>query len=1072
MLCPECSQELSDTAKFCSECGARLTPAGAPVREALPVETRRMVTVLFVDVTGSTPLGERLDPEAVRRIFSRYFGEVAAIVARHGGTLEKFAGDALVAVFGLPVLHEDDALRAVRTAVEARAALAVINDELVRDYGLGLNTRTGINTGEVVGAGANSTGSTLATGDMVNVAARLEARAQPGEIVIGAATHRLVRDAITAEELPPLELKGKSEPVAAFRLVDVAPDAPGLLRRFESPIVGRSFELAELLESFDAAVEQRACRVATLLGDAGAGKSRLSHELAAVVGERAWRLEGRCVPYGEGITYFPLAIMLKPLAGIEDDDNREQARGKLLALLAGVEDGSLIVTRLGGAIGLDDVLARPEEIAWAVRRLLETLSLTRPLLVFFDDLHWAEPTFLRLIQYLGEHARDAPMLVVCSSRPDLSEKFPPLFELPGAVSIALESLPQQATGSLVANLLGDDVADEVVARVEEVAEGNPLFIEETVRMLLDEGLIVRQGNRWEPVRDLAEVVLPPSIEALLAARLDRLEPAELQVLQRASVIGRIFGWGAVRELTPEPARDGLATALQGLLKKEVVFTDAQLLSGEDAYRFGHILVRDAAYRGVPKETRAELHERFATFLADTTGDRVGEYEEIIGYHLEQAFGFRMELGPLNEVAADLRARGRARLDSAGERALYRGDLPAALNLFQRAAALTEGVADHAELQIRVSGVLMQLGQLAEAEALLEVARDMARDEGHERWAGHAELGLELVLLQTDPADRTAEIIALTDRLVPYFTSTGDDLGLARAWRLRSKIARLVCRFAEEAAALELAISHAEAAGDERYATENRLWLGSSLCYGPTPVSAAIARASEMLERARGVRWVEASIYGMLGYLHAMADAPDLARDYHDRSGVILEELGMAFPLAARTVNSARIEVMAGDLDAAERQLRWGYEQLERVGETEVRSTAAAVLAQVLYDQGRDDEAEEFALTSQELAAADDVYSQLLWRSALGKVRARRDGDVKARSLAEEAVRLAAATDSFSFHGWALLDLARVDALLSGDAPPAELVAEATALFRRKEDAVSLRRAALQFAEAGVSAVRT
>ena len=607
MFCHECGHAAPDGAKFCPACGTRIAAGSGVAPEALPVETRRIVTVLFVDVTGSTPLGERLDPEAIRRIFSRYFGEVAAIVTRHGGTLEKFAGDALVAVFGLPVLHEDDALRAVRTAAEAREALAIVNDELVRDYGLGLNTRTGINTGEVV-TGDNATGSTLATGDMVNVAARLEARAQPGEIVIGAATYRLVRDAITAEELPPLELKGKSQPVSAFRVVDVAPDTPGLLRRFESPIVGRSLELAELLESFDAALEHRACRTATILGEAGAGKSRLSHELASVVGERAWRLEGRCVPYGEGITYFPLAIMLKPLAGIEDDDSRDEARAKLLALLPDADDGSLVVTRLAGAIGLDDVLARPEEIAWAVRRLLEALALTRPLLVFFDDLHWAEPTFLRLIQYLGEHARDAPMLLVCSSRPELTQNFPPLFDLPDARSIVLESLPQQATGALIANLLGDDVAPEIAARVEAAAEGNPLFIEETVRMLLDEGLIARHGSRWEPERDLAEVVLPPSIEALLAARLDRLEPAELQVLQRASVIGRIFGWGAVRELSPESERATVGDALQGLLRKEVVFSDAQLLSGEDAYRFGHILVRDAAYRGLPKETRADLHE--------------------------------------------------------------------------------------------------------------------------------------------------------------------------------------------------------------------------------------------------------------------------------------------------------------------------------------------------------------------------------------------------------------------------------------------------------------------------------
>jgi class 3 adenylate cyclase/tetratricopeptide (TPR) repeat protein len=1059
MFCHECGHAAPDAAKFCAECGTRLATAATPAREALPVETRRMVTVLFVDVTGSTPLGERLDPEAIRRIFSRYFGEVAAIVARHGGTLEKFAGDALVAVFGLPTLHEDDALRAVRAAVEARAALAVVNDELVRDYGLGLNTRTGINTGQVV-TGANATGSTLATGDMVNVAARLEARAQPGEIVIGAATYRLVRDAITVEELPPLELKGKSKPVSAFRVVDVAPDTPGLARRFESPIVGRSLELAQLLEAFEAAAELRECRVATLLGEAGAGKSRLSHELAAVLGERASRLEGRCVPYGEGITYFPLAIMLKPLAGIEDGDTRDGARAKLLALLSGVEDASLVVTRLAGAIGLDDVLARPEEIAWAVRRLLETLSRERPLVVVFDDLHWAEPTFLRLVQYLGEHTRGSTLLV-CSSRPDLTEKFPPLFALPEVTPIVLESLPEQACGALIANLLGDDVAPEIAARVEEVAEGNPLFIEETVRMLVDEGLIVRHGSRWEPERDLAAVVLPPSIEALLAARLDRLAPGELAVLQRASVIGRIFGWGAVRELSPEPERATIGDALEGLLRKEVVFTDAQLLSGEDAYRFGHILVRDAAYRGLPKETRAELHERFATFLAAATGDRVAEYEEIIGYHLEQAFGFRMELGPLNDVSADLRGRACSRLDSAGQRALYRGDLPAALNLFQRAAALAHGVADHAELQLRVSGVLMQLGQFAEAEALLELARDTAREDGQERWAAHADLALEFVLLQTDPAGRTAEIVDLTDRLVPFFERTGDDLGLARAWRLRSKVARLVCRFAEEAAALELAIAHAEAAGDERYATENRLWLGSCICWGPMPVATAIERTREMLEQAHGIRWVQASILGMLGYLHAMADDPEQARTYDARSRAIYEELGMSFALAARAVIPAGIELMAGDADAAERALRRGHDELEAIGENELRSTIAATLAQVLFEQGRDDESESFARASESAAAEDDIGSQVLWRSALAKVLARRDGDPGSATLADDAVRLAATTDMLSLHGNALLDRARVTALLHGGPPRPELVAEAVALFEQKGDAASLRRAALE-----------
>ena len=1058
MFCHECGHRAPDRARFCPGCGTRLAEAARP--EALPVETRRTVTVLFVDVTGSTPLGERLDPEAIRRILSRYFGEVAAIVARHGGTLEKFAGDALVAVFGLPVRHEDDAVRAVRAAFEARAALAVVNDELVRDYGLGLDTRTGINTGEVV-TGENATGSTLATGDMVNVAARLEARAQPGEIVMGAATHRLVRDAVTVEELAPLELKGKSRPVPAFRLVDLAPDAPGLMRRLESPLVGRSFELAELLDAFDAAVAERACRAKVLLGEAGSGKSRLAHELTTIVRDRACVLEGRCVPYGEGITYFPLAIMLKPLAGIEDGDSREVARSKLLALLAGDDEANLVVARLAGAIGLDDVLARPEEIAWSVRRLLEHLARERPVLVFFDDLHWAEPTFLRLIEYLREFGSGAPVLLVCSSRPDASERLAALAAVGG--TIALDSLPETACGALIANLLGDDVAPAIVARVAAAAEGNPLYVEETARMLLDEGLIARQGSRWEPVGDLAGVVLPPSIEALLAARLDRLEPAELAVLQRAAVIGRIFGWGAVRSITPEAERDRVAVALEGLLRKELVFTDAQSLSGEDAYRFGHILVRDAAYRGVPKETRAELHEKFATFLEDSTGDRAAEYEEIIGYHLEHAFSFRTELGPVNDRVAELRRRAHLRLTSAGQRALRRGDLPAALNLFQRAAALAPGSADRAETLTFVGRVLLRQGQLAEADALLEEAVSLARADGDEPRSARAEIAREFVLLQLEPQEHANRIVELTERVVPVLEEHGDDLGLAHAWRLRSEVARLGCRFGEEDAALEQALQHAAAAGDEREAVEIKICMGSPFCYGPTPVVAGIERAREMLEQARGVRWVEASILGMLGYLYAMADEPAAARDHHDRSGTILAELGLTFPLAARAVNSARIAIMAGDLAEAERQLRWGNEELERAGEREVRSTAAAVLAQVLHDLERDDEAERFALLSDELAADDDVYSQLLWRSALAKVRARRDGAAEARDLAQEAVRLASTTDSLSFHGWALLDLARVESLLGACAPPPDLVAEAIELFERKGDASSLRRATLQFA---------
>jgi tetratricopeptide (TPR) repeat protein len=560
-------------------------------------------------------------------------------------------------------------------------------------------------------------------------------------------------------------------------------------------------------------------------------------------------------------------------------------------------------------------------------------------------------------------------------------------------------------------------------------------------------------------------VLPPSIEALLAARLDRLEPGELAVLQRAAVIGRIFSWAALRAISP-PDDAGVAVALEGLMRKEVVFPDALALGGADAYRFGHILVRDAAYKGLPKATRVELHEGAASFLEASTGERVAEYEELIGYHLEQAFRFLAELGPLGEDADAVRARARTRLASAGRRALHRGDLPAALNLFQRAASLAAGTADHAELLTRIAGVLVQLGRLAEADALLEQALADARAEGDALRAARAELDLEFVLLQTDPAGRLDEIAEVTERVLPLLEVGGDSVGIARAWRLRSEVGRLVCRYGEKAAALEQALVHAQAAGEEREAAEIGLELGSCLCWGPTPVGEALARVEEMLEGARGVRWVEASAQAMLAYLLALADRPDEARERFGWSRAIYEELGMTFAVALRSLIPATVERAAGDHGAAERELSWAHDELERAGENEVRSTVAAMLAHVLHDEGRDEEAERLARASAEAAAADDVGSQVLWRSALAKVLAGR-ADPDAEPLARQAVELAAPTDMLSLHGGALLDLARVQALL-GAAPDPAVVEEARDLFARKEDAASLRRAAavVAFAAAG------
>jgi class 3 adenylate cyclase len=526
LVCPGCGRENPDDAKFCNGCGAALVPA-APAREV-----RKTVTVLFSDVTGSTSLGERLDPEAVRRVMARWFEAARGVLERHGGTVEKFVGDAVMAVFGIPVLHEDDALRAVRAAADLRDELDRLNAGLERDHGVQIEVRTGVNTGEVV-AGE---GQTLATGDAVNVAARLEQAAAPGEILLGARTLSLVRAAVEAEPVEPLALKGKAEPVPAFRLKSVRRDAPGFARRLDAPMVGRDGELAQLAQAYRRAIEERAPYLFTVLGTAGIGKSRLTYEFLAGVRAEATILRGRCLPYGDGITYWPLSEMLQEAA-------HHELRARLLELLAGEPDAELIAGRLAGTLGAAGPGATSEETAWAARKLFERLARERPLVIVFDDLHWGEPTLLDLVDHLIDWSRGAPILVLCLARPELLEV------RPGwgggklnATSILLEPLSEEQAVELIEGLLGENPLDAVVrARIADAAEGNPLFVEQMLAMLREDGADV-------------ELAVPPTIQALLAARLDRLGREERAVIGRASVEGKVFHRSAVAELAPDELR--------------------------------------------------------------------------------------------------------------------------------------------------------------------------------------------------------------------------------------------------------------------------------------------------------------------------------------------------------------------------------------------------------------------------------------------------------------------------------------------------------------------------------------
>ncbi len=530
----------------------------APLGEApegVPREVRKTVTVVFADVTGSTALGERLDPESMRQIMTRYFEEMRTALERHGGTVEKFIGDAVMAVFGIPVVHEDDALRAVRAAFDMRRALAALNADLERDWGVDLAARIGVNTGEVV-AGDPAAGQTLVTGDAVNVAARLEQAASADEILLGEATHRLVRDAAFVEAVDPITMKGKAERVPAFRLLDVNPEAAGVERRFDSPMVGRDGQLSRLSQTFRAAVEDRACQLFTVLGAAGVGKSRLIQEFLAGLPPDTVVLRGRCLSYGEGITFWPVAEVLREAAGTRDDDPPEEQRARIGALVEGLTEADTITDRLAELIGVGQSSAAPEETFWAVRKLFEHMARRGPLVIVFDDIHWAEPTLLDLIESLADWMKEAPVLLVCPARPELLDRRPGWgggkFN---ATSFLLEPLPDQDCALLIDNLLGAAAIPEAARlRILEAAEGTPLFVEEMLSMLIDDGLLRREDGHWEPAGDLSKVRVPPTIQALLAARLDQLGQEERAVVECGSVEGKVFHRGALAVLAPDPVR--------------------------------------------------------------------------------------------------------------------------------------------------------------------------------------------------------------------------------------------------------------------------------------------------------------------------------------------------------------------------------------------------------------------------------------------------------------------------------------------------------------------------------------
>ena len=1006
--CPACGEENADRARFCQNCAAPLGGVDERV-----TEVRKVVTIVFSDVTGSTALGERLDPEALRRVMGRYFDKMAAVIERHEGTVEKFIGDAVMAVFGIPRLHEDDALRAVRAADQMRAALGELNAELERDHGVGLAVRIGVNTGEVV-AGDPATGQRLVTGDAVNVAARLEQTAGPGDVLLGEPTYHLVKDAVEVEPIEPIDLKGKTDAVAAFRLLSVSADTAGHRRRLDSAMVGRIKELELLERALDRVVAERTSHLFTLLGSAGVGKSRLVAEFVSGPAAEATVLRGRCLSYGEGITFFPLAEVVQQAAGIEQSDDIDAARTKLATLLSDADDKDRIEPLVSGLLSWSEPVAT-DDAFWAVRKLFEHVARDRSLVVVFDDIHWAEPTLLDQIEHLADWTRDAALLLLCVARPELLEfrsgwgggKL-------NATSILLEPLGSEDASTLVDNLLGRaDIPPSARTRILEAADGNPLFVEEMLGMLIDDGLLRLTDGGWRAVDDLGDVTVPPTIQLLLGARLDRLNNEERTVIGCGAVEGNVFHTGAVTTLAPDAVRPRVRTSLHALARKELIRPNRAEFSGDDAFRFRHLLIRDAAYRAMPKEQRADLHERFAVWLEAVAGERTVEFEEILAYHLEQAYRLRTELGPADERTGRLRDAAAARLFTSATRAHAREDFRTARRLLIACTDLAKG-RTAAEALILLAEAEGQLSDFPASGAAARKAMEEADRIGDRVLALRAEVVLVESQGQTDPAYTLAWTSDEVIRVRHELEHLGDESAVAGALIAEARHEFFLgrCDRAREICEDVLARDISLRPFDRR---EAAVQLGVSAYYGSTTVDDALAVQERIAGLLPNGIMSAANVSVARMSCHAIAGSEQEVRAEMARGDLLWAEIGN--PGGEVTWYHARGGAMfvLGRYEEAERFLREAIEIFDSLGESAFNSTTTAVLAETLCQLQRFDEAEAAVERARALGAEDDFATEVVWRRAQALVLSSRGALDDALRLVDEAIGIVEKTDYLVMH---------------------------------------------------------
>ncbi len=985
------------------------TPAAPVAEPSSAALVRKIVTVVVGRIAGSGPMGQ-VDPETARRVIAHARERAQQIVTTHGGTFVPALGGEVVGVFGLPLTKEDDAIRALRAAKEVRQQIAALNDAEQGE----LAVAVGVDTGEVIAEGPEDM-----FGEPLGGAITLARSAQDAEVLISAATYRAASPAIRGEPA----LGG-----SAWRLLDLIADARLRLRRVGNPMVNRHDEMATARAAFARAAGAGEARLLTVLGEPGIGKSRLSQELAELLADQATVLTGGCLSYGEGIAFWPLREALADFAG---DDSREAVR----RLLDGAEDAELIADIVSATLGLTPPEGFDEQVPWAFRRLLEVLARERPLMLVIDDVHWADPRLLDLVDYLIDWLT-APTLLVCLARPELLDVRPSWGGGHSRVSsVVVDPLKDEDAEQLLAHQqVQRTLTASESAQIIEVAEGNPLFAEQLLAMSAED-------PRWTQGRQI-----PPTIQTLLAARLDRLGPGERAVIERAAVIGREFWQSAVVELLPTKARPSAGQHLRALVHRGLLQPGRSTMSGEETLRFHHILIRDVAYRGTPKTRRGELHERFADWLG-----RYGEgFEEFVGYHFEQAFQYKSELGRPDAQALELASRGGESLAAAGRRALARGDTNGGVKLLRRAAALFEaGEKARPDVMLDLGSALSESGDFSDAERVLESALGQAQATRAEAVSARALIELSYWHSRVDPGSRVAEMLTVARRAIELFERVDDQSGISRAWLHIAWAHWIQSHCAEMEQALERALLHAERAGNKREQPRILSDLARAAVIGPRPVPDGIKRCSAILERAGDDVAPAAFTGAMLAVLLAMDGRCEQARERWQTSKRRLAEVGLSFLVAVVQMYLAFIELLAGTPARAEPEVTEAFAAFERAGDQGRLSSAAALLGRLLYEQDRYDDAWRLIQISEETASEDDVVSQVVWRGTRAKLLARAGHGSAAEELASSGVAQAGASDFLMLHGDALRDRAEVLALVGKREQAAHDRERALGLYERK-----------------------